>query len=272
MEIIKKINNNVALASIAGKDAIVMGKGIGFPKTPYKLDDKNKVERIFYNLDPLYYDLFNELAYDLIILSQEIYLMARDRLDYRISNKVVLSLADHISFSLERIEENIDLKNPLEREINYFYKEEVLIGYKAIDMIEERYKLRLPDSEAASIALHFINASNGGASFADTYLMTEILRDVFQIIEDYFQLDLDSNSYEYSRFVTHLRYFVIRKLNDNIYKEDNIFLFDIYKLKYREVYKAALLIEKYFWDSYSWKISKDELLYLMIHIGNLIRS
>lgn len=27
MEIIKKINNNVALASIEGKDAIVMGKG-----------------------------------------------------------------------------------------------------------------------------------------------------------------------------------------------------------------------------------------------------
>ncbi|MCH3943362.1 MAG: hypothetical protein LKE37_06810 [Atopobiaceae bacterium] len=36
MRIVKKINNNVALAVDAcGKDVVVFGKGIGFPQMPY---------------------------------------------------------------------------------------------------------------------------------------------------------------------------------------------------------------------------------------------
>ena len=40
MLILKKINNNVALASNdAGEEIVVFGKGVGFPKTPYELED-----------------------------------------------------------------------------------------------------------------------------------------------------------------------------------------------------------------------------------------
>ena len=44
MKVIKKINNNVALAQDAkGREMIVFGKGIGFPAMPYELTDLSVV-------------------------------------------------------------------------------------------------------------------------------------------------------------------------------------------------------------------------------------
>ena len=52
MRIIKKINNNVALArDDHGREAIVFGPGIGFPKTPYELIDTGKIRRMFRDVD-----------------------------------------------------------------------------------------------------------------------------------------------------------------------------------------------------------------------------
>ena len=47
MLILKKINNNVALASDgAGEEIVVFGKGVGFPRMPYELEDESVVERV----------------------------------------------------------------------------------------------------------------------------------------------------------------------------------------------------------------------------------
>ena len=48
MKIIKKINNNVALAQDArGNDLVVFGKGVGFPPMPCELKDLSNVQRTF---------------------------------------------------------------------------------------------------------------------------------------------------------------------------------------------------------------------------------
>lgn len=52
MRIIKKINNNVAVAvDSAGHELIVLGKGLGFPKMPYELNDLSRITRTFYDAD-----------------------------------------------------------------------------------------------------------------------------------------------------------------------------------------------------------------------------
>ncbi|MZJ27504.1 hypothetical protein GT516_06680 [Collinsella sp. BIOML-A4] len=51
MLILKKINNNVALAaSDDGREVVVFGKGIGFHEMPYKLADESLIQRKFYNV------------------------------------------------------------------------------------------------------------------------------------------------------------------------------------------------------------------------------
>ena len=48
--------------------------------------------------------------------------------------------------------------NPLLREVRAFYKEEYMIGTFALDLIERRLGIAFPVDEAASIALHIVNA------------------------------------------------------------------------------------------------------------------
>ena len=55
MRVIKKLNNNFAICVDGeGKELIAAGKGIGFPKTPYELEDLNLITRTFYDIDQKY--------------------------------------------------------------------------------------------------------------------------------------------------------------------------------------------------------------------------
>ena len=55
MQVINKLNNNFAICIDGeGKELIAVGKGIGFPKTPYEVEDLNLITRTFYDIDPKY--------------------------------------------------------------------------------------------------------------------------------------------------------------------------------------------------------------------------
>lgn len=62
MKVIKKINNNVAIGLDGnGNEIILMGKGVGFPQTPYELKDMSVIDRTFYDIDSKYYGLLKEI-------------------------------------------------------------------------------------------------------------------------------------------------------------------------------------------------------------------
>ena len=58
MKIIRQINNNAALALDGnGKELVVLGRGVGFPKMPYELTDLSRIERTFYDVNPKYFGM-----------------------------------------------------------------------------------------------------------------------------------------------------------------------------------------------------------------------
>ena len=62
MQVIKKINNNFAICVDGeGNELIAFGKGIGFPKVPYEIEDLSVINRTFYDIDQKYLELLNEL-------------------------------------------------------------------------------------------------------------------------------------------------------------------------------------------------------------------
>ena len=62
MLVIKKLNNNAALCvDDNGNQLIALGKGIGFPKTPYELKDLSLVDKTFYGVNAKYYGLIDEI-------------------------------------------------------------------------------------------------------------------------------------------------------------------------------------------------------------------
>lgn len=73
MRIIKKINTSAAIGlDSTGREIVVIGKGVGFPKVPYELDDLSIIERTFYDVDSRYMKMISELPQSIIMASADI--------------------------------------------------------------------------------------------------------------------------------------------------------------------------------------------------------
>lgn len=272
MRITKKINNNVALGlDIKGKEVVIFGKGIGFHEIPYDLKDLSLIKKVFYDIDSKYLGLLSEIHEDIFNVSSKIVDYAKNKVDCELNPSLVFMLADHINFAVVRLKKSIDITNPLANEIKYLYKVEMEIGYNALDIIEKDLQICLPRGEAASIALHVINAEGAHNDMNNTIKVTKALNEITKIVEECFDFNIDRDSIDYSRFVIHLKYFVQRmqQPKEKASTDTNLLLESL-KARYPDTYKCVKKIGDYFKDTLKWNYNKEEQLYLMMHINRLL--
>ena len=103
MLILKKINNNVALASTdAGEEVVVFGKGVGFHEMPYELEDESVIQRVFRDVDEKSIDGFEGISDEVLLVASDIVTLADQALDCKLAGNLVISLADHLQYAVER--------------------------------------------------------------------------------------------------------------------------------------------------------------------------
>lgn len=268
MKVIKKINNNVAICIDGnGKELVAFGKGIGFPKTPYNIQDMGGISRTFYGVDTRYLDLLNEIPEDIFEMSAKIVEYAKSIILTELNDNIIFTLADHIHFAMIRYQKKMFVNMPVMYDIKHLYPKEMLIGENALRYINECKKIRLAKEEAASIAMHFINAQSVSRKAKDS--SGELIEDVTAIIEDFFKITIDRNGFNNSRFVSHMQYLLQRqKLNQGILS-GNRRLFTTMKHEYPKTYECVLQIKDYLKRELDWDSSDEELLYFMLHINRL---
>ena len=270
MLILRKINNNVALAKDnEERKVVVFGKGIGFPKTPYELKDMSKVDNVFYDVKNDYLDLLNEVPqeyFEVAILIKE---EADNQLDYELNPNVFFTLADHIYFANENLKNNITIKNPLLFHVEYLYPVEMSIGYQALEYLNSN-GIKLPESEAASIAIHLVNAaSSKDMNFDDTIQEIKVLDKITQLVEEKLRIVIDKKSYSYYRFVSHVRYLLINTRAKRKSSLDNFIDMNQLKNNYYKEYICAEEIINYINISINESFGEDEVLFLVLHIHRL---
>ncbi|MFK4341073.1 MULTISPECIES: BglG family transcription antiterminator LicT [unclassified Paenibacillus] len=274
MRIKKVFNNNVALVENQNhKEMIVMGKAIGFQKYPGDMIDDKLVEKTFVleipeNTDKLI-SLFSEIPSDDIALADEMINFVQPKLKRALNESTLIALSDHLSFALKRAREGIGIKNPLQWEIKQVYPLEFAAAQKALDLVQQRVGVELPEGEAAFLALHFVNGQLDGETEHEGMELAGIISKVLDIVKYHYQVELDDTSLSFTRFVTHLRYFIQRQSKGEVIISEDVFLHDIVKEKYPRAYKCSLKIKQYLDTSYGWNCTLDELLYLTVHIHRL---
>ena len=214
MRIDRVINNNVVSAvEENGTEVVVMGKGVGFQMRHGMTIPEEQIEKVFRLDNPSSMDQFKNLVASLpperLQISTEVIQYAKGVLNKKLSPNIYLTLTDHINFAIERFQEHMLFGNPLLREVRAFYKEEYMIGTFALDLIERRLGIAFPVDEAASIALHIVNAEYN-TKMRDTIDITRIIQDVLDLVREYFQMELDETSLSYERLITHLRFLAQR--------------------------------------------------------------
>lgn len=279
MKFIKKINNNVAFArDNNGIDYIVLRKGLGFnrelnSRIPDELIDRvfksetgNNVDsslEVLKNMDPL-----------LVEITTRVSRYAEEKLDITFDNTHYLILADHLNYAIKRIEEGIEYVPLNQWELKKLFPREYKVAKEVLKIIKNDFSIELDIAEISFITNHFVNANSEYSSLQDSLRMTKLIKKIVNLVEYQFQIELDEDSFGYSKFISHLRYFILRKMNDHMFG-DNILdddLIEIFKFKYPEANKMAEKIEEYLYIKEGWTLTEDEKLYLTVHVRRLTHN
>ena len=274
MLILKKINNNVALASTdTGEEVVVFGKGVGFHEMPYELEDESVIQRVFRDVDEKSIDGFEGISDEVLLVASDIVALADKALDCKLAGNLVISLADHLQYAVERAGEGVAIENPLSHELAFVYPRETELGHRGVEIVLDRLGVELPESEVTSIALHLVNAEvDGMGSAQDMDLVmksTVILERATQIIEGQLGQKFDRTSYAYVRFVAHLRFLIRRLMRGSCKETENSGLFRQAARDFPDAYRCAAGVNEYLKRDYNWSCSDEEMLYLMMHVNRL---
>ncbi|SHJ95388.1 transcriptional antiterminator, BglG family [Clostridium cavendishii DSM 21758] len=271
MKIVKVMNNSLILAQDENdKQIVIMGKGLGFMKKAGDDLDVDKIEKIFVakgeNETKDYVKLIERTPIEYIETTNEIIEYATEKLNFKINSQIFITLIDHISYAITRYKSNIIMQNRLLWEVKKFYPKEFEIGKYAIKHINDKLNIELPEEEAANIAFHFVNAQTDEGEMQNTLLTIKMLKDIFNIIQYNFGMKLDKDSLSYSRFLTHLQFFIQRLIDDKMIESKDTFIFEQIKNEYPKQFKCSELIRNYVKKVLDKELTKEEILYLTIHI------
>ncbi len=280
MMIKKILNNNVALVGNAeSKEVVVWGKGLAFNKKVGEKIDESKVEKIFPISNTAIFFKFQDVLEDIPLeyfeISNEISKLSSKSNQDNNNELLLISLSDHIFATIKRYEEGITITNPLAWDIKRYYPEEYAIGLKAIEMIKEKFYVSLPEDEAAFIAMHIINVqvdtSMDKLKNNEGYRTTIMIQEILNVIRFFFKMELDENSANYHRFVTHLKYFT-QKINQSARQKSTVDkeLYSMVSSKYVNAFKCVNKIGELLQNKYDYSITEEDQLYLTVHIQRII--
>ena len=276
MIVIQRINNNVLYVTKNDTKMIVMGRGIGFQTYPNDIVDPEKIEKTFILKNDVdvnqFASMVDTIPQSIIDITYKIIEKASKKLGKTLNSNLIIVLSDHINFAIKRLKKGMILRNPLQWEIKQIYPSEVKAGIYVLKVVEEELGISFPEEEAISLAMHFVNAQYGDVLNSSLTQIIPMIVEVTNIIKYHFQIELDEESVNFMRFVTHLRYYLVRNLNNTNTNLDlnDTRLLEMAILSYPKEYACATKIMNYFHQLYGWEENEDEKLYLVLHIHRVI--
>lgn len=268
---IRSINNNTVICKDSrGQELIAMGKGIGFDSMPKEIP-LNKIERTFYDIEPQYMEFLPCLPYNIMEFTAKLLEIARNELAYELSPNLVIAMADHINFAIERAQKNIRVKMPSAYDVKLNFPKEYRIGEYAVKKIRKEFKVYLPEEEIVGIAMGLLNGKKESVAGESKTVSEsdEMLEDITEIVEDRINSMIDRDSFSYSRFATHMLYLFQRLQRGNELHSDNLQIYCDLRKEFPEIAEYADEIAEHIVKKWNCNVSEEEKLYIMLHVNRI---
>lgn len=269
----KSLNNSMLLVDNDQREMILFGKGIGFGAKPGTSIDLTQVEKVFLPLSDLksrhFLSLTDTIPAAFFEISHDILTLARSQCGDRLNSVLLFTLAEHLHFAVERSRSGQLIHNKLSWEVKRYYPQEYGVGLLARAQVNAKFDVELPEDEAVNIAFHLINASSQDDD-SSAHQQVELVNRIAEIVRYKLGKAIDTQSVNYMRFITHLRYFAERVLAGKIALSETE---DFYQelMRHRpDAMTVAWVIRDYVQDKYQLTLPKDELTWLSIHISRLM--
>ncbi|OCL25394.1 transcriptional antiterminator BglG [Orenia metallireducens] len=227
------------------------------------------------NLEPGFFKEFDKLVSDIDLTKIEsVISFAEKQLGFQFADEAYASLLVHLALAISRLLEGKDIQLPEERLEVIKKSEEYNIAKKIGKIMEQIFKINIPDSEIGYITLHLMGAKLWQKIGDDDYkkLIAEDLdqeliiltKEMVKIAEDYLGVKLIDDTQLIIGLALHLKPTINRIKYDLPLK--NPLLLDI-KSKYGEIFKASKRAAKILESKLQKPISSDEIGYITLHLG-----
>lgn len=271
MKFVKQLNNSAAIVeSDEGKEEVVLGKGIGFGLKKGDSIDESKIERRFVTADDqLDLDQVKDMSARTIDVTNQVVKMVEPILGIKFNDFQYLALADHIDFAIARVKDHIDMNmNNTRWEVKNLFPKEFSVAEKVIKLINKEMNIELPKSESVLMTYHLVNASSNDAQVQETVQITNLISSIVNIIQFDYKMTLDPDSFNYSRFIAHLRALLVRLLRhqSSDTAELDPSLLSFMKVKYNHAYQTEERIATFLQSKMGWNLKPDDRFYLVLHI------
>ncbi|MEC0184820.1 PRD domain-containing protein [Paenibacillus peoriae] len=274
MKINRVLNNNAVVVKEGNNETIIMGGGIAFQKGKNDLIDQSKIEKVFVLKEESqkFQELLSTVPESHIAISEDIISYAEKRLGMKLSNHVHISLTDHLSFAIERSQQNIKVRNKLINEIRILYNEEFKIGLWALQYVKEQLGITFPEDEAAFIALHIHTAKVDNNRIENSIKIAFILQDVSERMLEDLGVSVDKNSISYHRLLKHLEYAISRFQEQKPFHSLDQEMIKVIKKNYKKGFQAARKAAKYLDEHYQILFPESETAYIALHLQRILEN
>ncbi|KRL98698.1 MULTISPECIES: PRD domain-containing protein [Liquorilactobacillus] len=276
MIIKKRLNNNAVLAiNENGIDIILAGNGIGFNTKRGQEVDKDKIEKI-YKLDTQdnqnkLIQVVTEIPYEYLKFTDSIVRKLKEVLQIELNDNIYIALTDHIYFAVTRFKEGVgSINTSLLWDVKDIYPNEYKEAVKILEKINDFFKVAIPSEEARMLTFHIVDNFKGNYKKIDMGVAIKTITDILNIVKYYFNIEYNVNSFNYVRFVIHLRFLTKRILYGEKEDENTLFFYDQLPQKMPRAFKCTLKITEYIKKTRKVELSKSEQAYLTIHIQRII--
>lgn len=262
-------NNSVSTVFPDGREAVLIGSGIGFGKRPGDEIDARRIEKTYYIQDDLqtkFLQLLKDARPEVVEVSENILEHARE-CGLKLKNQLIISLTDHIGFAIERCEQGIDLPYLMLTETRMLYPREFEIGRWALERIRQLCGVSLPEYEAGYIALQLASSSFNRET---TYNTLKLVSGALDIIKQTYGIELDPDRIETGRLTTHLKFLAQRIFTQVQWADKD--MDGLREMLIRRSRKSRQCIERlsqYIYETFGYRLNSQEEVYLLIHLTKI---
>lgn len=271
MQIYKVINNNmVSVRNDKGQEIMLKGLAIGYRKKAGDTVDEDKIELRFVLENEVLTRQFDEMIMDVdkdvIDVCVNVISALKENSDLKLSDSIYVTLIDHVNNLIDRLSMGIKFDNSILWDIRRIYPTEYELAKEAVKGLNEGLPYTFDDDEANFIALHIVNAGVL-QDMNKTYRLTNVINDICGIVTERLGVEFSESDYHYNRFVMHLKFLLENRAVDTaMYKKANSKVLDTLISNYLPTWKLVEEISEYIEKRIKLKLTKEEQLYLMIHL------
>jgi beta-glucoside operon transcriptional antiterminator len=262
-------NNAVAVFWHDGREAVLVGSGIGFGRRPGDTIDEKKIQKVYFIQDELqsrFLQLLGDARPEALQAAEEIIAYARSQ-GMELKNQLILSLTDHICFALERFEQGISLPYLMLSETKLLYPRAFEIGQWSLEKIRQLCGAELPGYEAGYIALQLASGEMNGE---EAYDALKLVGGVTEIIKNTYGIELNPDDLDTIRLTTHLKFLAQRILRRSQWNDDDMDgIFQMLMFRNPRNRDCIAQITGYIRNQFSYELNHQEKVYLLIHLSKI---